>query len=281
MTDDLFTGINEGKTTLGAFINLKKAFDTVDFEILLKKENRAGIRDNTLKWCSSYLMGRSQRTLANGTLSDSLPTSCGVPKGSVLGPLLFLVYINDLQSAVANCNVKLYADDTVLYNFGNNVEDVTLNMQTSLNNFCQWCKVNKLTINTKKTKLMAFGSRSRVKRVKNVKIYLNGDLLQKVPTFKYLGVVLDPTLNYNQYISSIIRTVLHKMVLLAKLKKYLKNDVALQIYKSMLLPYIDYVDVIYHKSKSGELSKLQRLQNRCLRVCMGFDRFHNVDRAHK
>ena len=281
MTDDLFTGINEGKITLGAFINLKKAFDTVDFEILLKKENRAGIRDNTLKWCSSYLMGRSQRTLANGTLSDSLPTSCGVPKGSVLGPLLFLVYINDLQSAVANCNVKLYADDTVLYNFGNNVEDVTLNMQTSLNNFCQWCKVNKLTINTKKTKLMAFGSRSRVKRVKNVKIYLNGDLLQKVPTFKYLGVVLDPTLNYNQYISSIIRTVLHKMVLLAKLKKYLKNDVALQIYKSMLLPYIDYVDVIYHKSKSGELSKLQRLQNRCLRVCMGFDRFHNVDRAHK
>ena len=281
MTDDLFTGINEGKTTLGAFINLKKAFDTVDFEILLKKENRAGIRDNTLKWCCSYLMGRSQRTLANGTLSDSLPTSCGVPKGSVLGPLLFLVYINDLQSAVANCNVKLYADDTVLYNFGNNVEDVTLNMQTSLNNFCQWCKVNKLTINTKKTKLMAFGSRSRVKRVKNVKIYLNGDLLQKVPTFKYLGVVLDPTLNYNQYISSIIRTVLHKMVLLAKLKKYLKNDVALQIYKSMLLPYIDYVDVIYHKSKSGELSKLQRLQNRCLRVCMGFDRFHNVDRAHK
>ena len=180
LTDDLFTGINEGKTTLGAFIDLKKAFDTVDFEILLKKLNRAGIRGNTLKWCSSYLMGRSQRTLSNGTLSDSLPTSCGVPQGSVLGPLLFLVYINDLQDAVANCNVKLYADDTVLYHSGNNVEDVTLAMQTSLNHFSRWCKVNKLTINTKKTKLMAFGSRSRVKRVKKVKIYLNGDLLQKL-----------------------------------------------------------------------------------------------------
>ena len=139
LIDDLFTGINEGKTTMGTFIDLKKVFDTVDFEILLKKLNRTRIRGNTLKWCSSYLMGRSQRTLANGTLSDSLPTSCGVPQGSVLGPLLSLVYINDLQNAVANCNVKLHADDTILYHSGNNVEDVTLAMQTSLNHFSQWC----------------------------------------------------------------------------------------------------------------------------------------------
>ena len=128
---------------------------------------------------------------------------------------------------------------------------------------------------------MAFGSRSRVKKTKNTKIYPNGDMLQKVPTFTYLGLNLDPTLNYNHHISSVLRTVLHKMVLLSKLKKYLNNNVALLIYKSMLLPYFDYADVIYHRSNSGDLDKLQRLQNRCLCICIGYDRYFSSDRAHK
>ena len=114
---------------------------------------------------------------------------------------------------------------------------------TSLDEFRHWCKVNKLTVNTKKSKLMVFGTRAKIKKAKNVRLFLNGDKLQKV--FKYLGMVLDPTLNVNHHISSVIRTVLHKMTLLSKVKKYLNNDVALQIYKSMLLPYLDYADVIF------------------------------------
>ena len=145
----------------------------------------------------------------------------------------------------------------MLYHSGFSVDNVAVALQDSRNNFSRWCKVNKLTVNTKKNKLMVFGTRSMVKKVKNVKIYLNGDILQKVPTFKYLGVILDSTLNYKHHISSILRTVLHKMVLLAKLKRYLNNDVAFHIYKSMLLPYFDYADVIYHKSNSTELNKLQ------------------------
>ena len=100
-------------------------------------------------------------------------------------------------------------------------------------------------------------------------------------TFKYLGMVLDPTLNFNHHISSVIRTVLHKITLLAKVKKYLNNDVALQIYKSMFLPYLDYADVIFSRSNSSDLTKLQRLQNRCLRLCLGYDRLFSTNRAHK
>ena len=117
---------------------------------------------------------------------------------------------------------------------------------------------------------MAFGTRAKVKKAKNVKIYLNGDMLQKVPTFKYLGMVLDPTLNFNHHVSFVIKTVLYKMTLLAKVKKYLNNDIALQIYKSMILPYLDYADVIFSRSSSKDLDKL-RLQNRCLRMCLGYD----------
>ena len=253
----------------------------MDSDILLSKLYRAGIRNNTRNWCKSYLTNRTQKTLANGPVSDTLPVTCGVPQGSVLGPLLFLIFINDLQPALSNCKVKLYADDSVLYHSGVNVRETAQLLQISLDEFGHWCKVNKLTISTKKSKLMAFGSRSKVKKAKNVKIYLNGDMLQKVPTFKYLGMVLDPTLNFKHHVSHVIRTVLHKMTLLAKVKKYLNNDVALQIYKSMILPYLDYADVVFSGTNSGDLDKLQRLQNRCLRMCLGYDRLFSTDKAHK
>ena len=281
LTDDIFDEINNGRTNLAAFVDLQKAFDTVNFDILLRKLNHAGIRNSLANWCKSYLNGRSQKTLVNGVVSGLLPITCGVPQGSVLGPLFFLVYINDLQNALVDCRVQLYADDSVIYQSGVNGDEAKDKLQTSLNEFCTWCKINKLTINTKKTKLMTFGSRSRVKKAMHVKVYMNGDVLQKVPTFKYLGLILDSTLNYNHHISSVIRNVLHKLLLLSKLKKYLHNDVATSIYKSMLLPYLDYADVVFYKSNSNDLDKLQRMQNRCLRICAGHDRRFSTDRVHK
>ena len=142
LTDDIFSGINKGLTTLAAFIDLKKAFDTVDFTILLNKLNHAGIRWGTLKWCKDYLTGRSQRTVANNITSDKLPVTCGVPQGSVLGPLFFLVFINDLDHVLNNCKFKLYADDSVLYQSGVNANDTATQLQSSLDKFDNWCKVN-------------------------------------------------------------------------------------------------------------------------------------------
>ena len=199
----------------------------------------------------------------------------------MLGPLLFLVYINDLQGSLDDCGVKLYADDTVLYQSGLNAQNAAQKLQVSINYFMMWSKVNKLSVNVNKTKLMAFGSRSKVKKAKNIKIYMSGKQLQNVPTFKYLGLILDPTLNYNNHLLSVIRAVLFKMSLLAKVKKYLNNDTALQIYKSMVLPYLDYADVIFSKANGTMLDKLQRLQNRCLKICAGFNMLHDTNQLHK
>ena len=115
LTDDMFANLNQGLTTLASFIDLKKAFDTVNLTILLKKLNKYGVRGATLQWCKNYRTDRRQCTLANECQSDTLPVTCGVPQGSVLGPLFFLVYVNDLQHAVNECDLKLYADDTVLF----------------------------------------------------------------------------------------------------------------------------------------------------------------------
>ena len=281
LTDDIFDNINIGQVTTAAFIDLQKAFDTVNLSILMSKLKKAGIRSAALKWCDNYLSGRSQHSCVNGHVSTSLQVTCGVPQGSVLGPLLFLVYINDLEFALDECRLKLYADDTVLYHPGINVQDSALKLQKSLDRFCVWAQANKLSINVKKSKLMVFGSRSAVKKANNVRIYMQGSLLQRVPTFKYLGTVLDPTLNFTHHLDSAIRIVTHKMTLLAKLKRYLNNSVAIQIYKSMILPYLDYADVIFHNTNVSHLDKLQRLQNRCLRICSGWDRMFSTDRAHK
>ena len=262
------------------FIDLKKAFDTVDTSILVKKLELAGLRDEVLEWCISYLTNRYQCTIANNVTSNRMPVVCGVPQGSVLGPLFFLIYINDMLPALENTGkVKLYADDTVIYHSGITVDQIMGESQNSLDKFSNWCSKNKLTINTRKTKLMVFGTRERVKRSKKACLYVNNDKLQMVPSFKYLGVLLDSTLTYNLHIKSLIRSILHKV--LAKVKTYLKDEVALQIYKSMILPFLDYADVVFDSAHSQDLDKLQRLQNRCLKICSGRERMFSTKLSHK
>ena len=259
LTDDIFHNINEGLSTVAAFVDLRKAFDTVNMKILLSKLNCAGIRGGVLKWCDNYLSDRQQCTFANGKKSTMLPVVCGVPQGSVLGPLFFLVYVNDIQQAVGECGVKLYADDTVLYQCGVNGTEAGVKLQESVDKFVNWCDGNALTINASKTKLMAFATRSKVKKCKNVEVRIGEERLKMVPYFKYLGITLDSTLNFSKHISSVIQLICYKMTLLAKLKKYLKDETALLIYKTMLLPYFDYADVIFCKANKKDTDKLQTL----------------------
>ena len=206
--------------------------------------------------------------------------TCGVLQGSVLGPLFFLVYVNDLQQAIGDCGIQLYADDTVLFQSGENADTARTKLQGSMDNFKKWCDVNALTINASKTKTMVFASRSKVKKSKNIDIKVDGEKLKMVPSFKYLGMTLDSTLNSNLHIAQIIKCVCHKMTLLAKLKRYLNESTALVIYKSMLLSYLDNGDVIFCNSNKKDLDKLQRLQNKCLRICMGKDRLFHTHGAH-
>ena len=152
LTDDIYNSINNGKVTLAAFIDLKNAFDTVNHEISLKKLEKMGIRDNNLNWIKSYLKDRFQRTICNGNLSGLDNFKCGVPQGSILGPLFFLVYINDIGNIMNDVKYQLYADDTVLYCDGNNYEACVKELQVTLDKFISWCSKNALTINTKKIK---------------------------------------------------------------------------------------------------------------------------------
>ena len=280
LTDCLLSNTNKDLVSLAAFVDLRKAFDTVDHTILKRKLRCYGIADIKLEWCSNYLSDRTQLTYANGVASGSKEVMCGVPQGSVLGPLFFILYVNDVQHAVKGSQLQLYADDTVIHTAGKGVDKAVAKLQPSLNQFSKWCRCNKLTLNAAKTKLMIFGTRPVVKKNKDVVIKIGGVPLQVVPTYKYLGITLDSTLTFNYYTKTVCNVVAYKTNLLAKIRKYLTEDVALKVYKSMILPYFDYGDIIYNTASQELRDKLQRLQNRCLKICKRVNTRFNTKDLH-
>ena len=269
-TDDISVNINKGECTLAAFVDFKKAFDTVYHDILIQKLKYTGVQGKNLDLLTNYLSNRSQITFANSKIASSHAISCGVPKGSILGPLLFLVYINDFTNVLRNTPTRLYADDTVVYINDVNVK-LEQNLQISLNKLHLWCNKNKLTINIGKTKTMIFGSRKYVKQMHAVKLDINNIQLECVHTFKYLGVTLDMELKYNAHASTVYKLASHKVNTLRLIRPYIDEQTALQIYKMKILPYIDYGDIFYMSANNESLEALQKVQYRAIRTCLKTD----------
>ena len=225
-----------------------------------------------------------QRTLVNGINSQYQDVSCGVPQGSVLGPLFFLIYVNDIVNRIGTENIQLYADDTVIFLEGNDMLLQQSELQILLNIFSQWCRENKLSINTEKTKLVCFGTKQRIKNYKNLKMTLLNDRIQQVPLYKYLGVILDNGLNFNLQLQQTMNKVSHKLYVLSKIRQFLTIKSAILIFKSMILPYFDYGDIVYMFTSKNELEKLDRLQERCINICTrtyGRDNINNIRSTYK
>ena len=177
--DDIYNAMNNNEILIATYIDAMKAFDTVNHRILLEKAKRYGITGQVLAWLKNYLSDRFQCTLANNTVSNMSPISCGVPQGSVCGPLLFLLYIKGI---LESCKVSLYADDTVIFISQKNVNEALQLLQSDLNRLIMWCSDNKVTINTKKTKYCIYGMRSNVKHSKSIDtmLSLNNCILDRV-----------------------------------------------------------------------------------------------------
>ena len=222
--DEIYTAMNNNDIVIATYIDAMKAFDTVNHDILLKKAKKYGLRGDVFEWLKDYLSNRFQCTIANNSTSDTKPVTCGVPQGSVCGPLLlFLIYINDLSKIMDHCKVSLYADDTVLYISHNNLQTALQLLQCDLNKLVEWCTDNKVTINCKKTKYCVYGMRSNIKRTKSVDtiLSLNNNRLDRVSSYKYLGFILDEHLNFNKHVSEICNIVSHKLFLLSKIRRFL------------------------------------------------------------
>ena len=237
LIDDILMGLNNKKFSIAGFIDLKKTFDTINHTILLKKLPHFGLSENLITWISNYLTHRVQKCTVNGLMSDERPITCGVPQGSILGPLLFLLFINDIDTNVVHSKVLLYADDTVIYATHRDEQFAHLWMSEDLNILCTWCNKNHLTINLKKTKLMLFGTRNMSKTGIQYDTFMDGYKLQYVKHFNYLGIKLENTLTFENHANETIRMVAHKLYSLSRIRKYINIGQAITIYRSMIVPY--------------------------------------------
>ena len=268
LTDDILRERNVGRNTLAVFIDLKKAFDTVDHSILLRKCDRYGIVGKAGIWLKNYLTGRKQSTLANGIKSTKADITCGVPQGSILGPLLFLLYVNDIEHICKHSKVLLYADDTVLYISGNNQKEVNKNMQEDLALYYGWCKANRLTINSKKTKFMCFSGKAYWN---NCKLQINNENIYEVDQYKYLGVTLDTALSYDKFVTGQLKTAAYRTYQMARLNAFIDVPTAILLYKTYILPILEYGDILFAGVKKDLLKKRQKAQNRGLKVAQRAD----------
>ena len=278
--DDILIEMNERQYTVACFIDLKKAFDTINHQILMQKLPHFGINDKTCNWVQNYLENRKQKCTVNGRTSCVRDITCGVPQGSILGPLLFLLFVNDMDQDLIHSKVLLYADDTVLYASNNHEEVAHLWVSENLQLISKWCSANQLTINTNKTKVMLFGTRNMLKRGIKYDTFVDDTKVQYVNHFNYLGIKLDNSLTFEQHAAESLKMVSHKSYLLSRIRKYITTGQAITIYKSKIVPYFDYGDVFLMNIIMKTRQKLQRLQNRALRICLNAEGRSNVNMLH-
>ena len=249
---DVYKDQSLSKDTYVVFLDLKKAFDTVSHKILLNKLKSIGLDQNTVDWCESYLSGRIQRTVINTESSTERSIIYGVPQGSILGPTLFTIYINDLAEQISG-NINFYADDTILYN-----SDLTV-LKKDLEKTHNWCNQNLLTINCKKSQWMKINLAN--KNLKYVTLSLGNTRLDNVKEYKYLGVVIDSRLNFQTFRDSIINRVNLKINYFRKIRAYMTTESALLLYKGTILPILEYADFVHDFQIKYISKKLQTLQN--------------------
>ena len=204
ITDYLLDNMNSGQITGTIFYDLRKAFDVILHKIILDKLFFYGMSNKVYEWFKSYLIGRQHCVSIDNHCSEYLTVKSGVPQGSILGPLIFFLYINDINNLTFhnNSKVSLYADDTVIFNNSNVFSEVQQNLQNDFDLICKWFDINEMYIHPQKTMVMSFGSKRKLEN-NRLSIKLNGKNLQCVETMKYLGVILDSQLTWSEHIKYI------------------------------------------------------------------------------
>ena len=275
MTDSWLNAMDKGKIIGVVLVDFKKAFDLVDHRILLNKLDIYGIKDETLMWFSTYLSNRRQQVSVNNTMSDFKQISYGVPQGSILGPLLFLLFINDLPLYTDNVSTDLYADDTTLYDIQDSMEQIGENLQRAINNLHTWCQNNGMILNSSKTKVMLVTSNQKRQRLHNDNLILNynNETLSMITNDKILGVYVDNNLTWSEHIKHLSRKIASGIWLLSKIKKFLSQAHRVQFYKSYIQPHIDFCNIVWGSSSESNKLKIFKLQKRACRIILDY----NVD----
>ena len=245
---------------------------------LCQKLQKIGLAEAAVTWFKSYLSNRMQKCKANGLVSPPQKVLCGVPQGSILGPLLFLVYINDLESCLKYMKVQLYADDTALYCVYKKLTPYILHcVNSDLANVANWCKKNKLSLNIKKTKYAIYGTRPKRKSHPVLELKIDDQAILQTYQYRYLGMELDVDLNFKGHIGVVYKSLSYKSLLVSRLRNDLTIEATHDIITTMMLPIADYGQLIYGSGNKTKLDRLDSTLDRLLRICYYKDKHRGID----
>ena len=294
LIDKISTALEKGEYVLGLFLDFSKAFDTVDHAILFEKLEYYGVNDISLNWFKSYLNNRYQYVEYNGTKSSQMKITCGVPQGSILGPLLFLIYINDLADASTKLFALMFADDSNMFISGTNINELINTMNEEMIKIVEWLRVNKLSLNLKKTHFIIF-RRNRSKttnensnnnnnnnlpnKEKINNLVIDNVIIERKTKTKFLGVILDELLSFEHHTKHVKSKVARGVGILYKGRKSLDKTSLTQLYNSFICPYLNYCLTVWGNTFQANIEPLEKIQRRAVRVISGLNRQDDVSQT--
>lgn len=265
-TNKIAEVFEKGEVLLGIFLDLSKAFDCIDHNILLSKLEHYGIHGIVLQWFKSYLENRTQYTSMENSMSDELFMQVGVPQGSVLGPLLFLIFINDLEYVSTRLFSIIFADDTNLFISGNDIDEMNREINSEMSKVYNWFSANKLVLNLEKTCYMIFKPKNKQICDSAIKNFVGNYEIQRVNCTKFLGIQIDANLTWKEHVDDICIKISRTIGVMNRLKETIPQRILITLYNTMILPYISYCNIIWGNCALNLLHRILVLQKRAIRI---------------
>ena len=264
ITENIRKALDNKEFTAAVFVDLQKAFDTVNHEIILAKLEHYGIRNATNDWFRSYLHNRTQYVSINGIDSETETIRHGVPQGSVLGPLLFLIYINDLNFAIKYSKVFHFADDTNLLHSSKCLRTLKNQMNSDLNTLFQWLHANMISLNTDKTGFVIFHKTGTQRP--SIFLKMGGSRINPSKYIKYLGILIDENLNFSAHCSSLLSKLRRANGMLSKARHYINTNDLRSLYYSLYSSHLTYACQVWGQMENSHTKAIFQSQKRAIRT---------------